>query len=339
MKVTEPRLTAALDRPSADVRLFLLYGPDESTAMAHAARLARAMGQGAERIDLDGPTLRGDPARLSDEASSLSLFGDARYVRVTGAGEESLDAVEALLAADQAGNPVVMIAPTVKATGKLVKLALASDRVLAFACYPPNARDAAAVVSELARAQGLRLSPAAVQRIVRGSDGDRAVMAREVEKVALYCDAAPDRPRDADEDVLDAVGADIAEGEIGDVVNASTSGDVMALTEALRRMGGADSSPIPVLRALGRRLVSLGDMRAAVEGGEGIEQVMKRHRVFWKEEAATAAAVRRWRIDDLIAAQSAARRTEREVIAAGPAGRVIADAFLLRLARRAATRG
>ncbi|WP_277979590.1 DNA polymerase III subunit delta [Sphingomonas phyllosphaerae] len=336
MKASEARLIAALDRPPADLRLYLLHGPDEATAQAHAARLGRALGQAVERVDLDGATLRSDPARLSDEAAAISLFGESRYIRVTSAGEEALEAVIALLDLARAGNPVVVIAPSVKATGKLVKAAVDSDRALAFACYPPNARDAAAVVAELGRAEGLRIAPTAVQRIVRASDGDRAVMAREIEKLALYLDAAPDRPADADEEALDAIGADIAEGEIGDVVLAAAGGDVPALVEALRRMAGADSSPIPLLRALGRRLLSLADMRAAIDSGEGVDQVMKRHRVFWREEASTAAALRRWRAPALAAALAAARRTEREVIAAGPAGRVIMETFLLRLAQRVA---
>lgn len=336
MKATEARLLAALDRPPADIRLYLLHGPDESTAQAHAARLGRALGAEAERIDLEPSTLRADPARLSDEAAAISLFGGARYVRVSNAGDESAEAAEALLLAEQAGNPVVMVAPSVKATSRLVKLAIDSDRAMAFACFPPNARDAAAVVGELARGAGLRLSTSVVQRMIRGADGDRAVMAREVEKLALYLDAAPERPADVDDAALDAVGADIGEGEIGDVVLAVTSGDVAALVEALRRHAGPDSSPIPILRALGRRLVMLADMRAAVDGGEGVDGVMKRHRVFWREEAATAAAVRRWRLPDAHAAMAEAREMERQVIAAGAAGRVVADAFLIRMARRVA---
>lgn len=334
MKATEARLTAALDRPPADIRLYLLHGPDESTAMAFAGRLARALGEGAERIDLDGATLRADPARLADEAAAISLFGDARHIRVTTAGEESLEAVESLLAATVAGNPAVMIAPTVKATGKLVKAAIESDRALAFACYPPDARNAAGLVAELARGEGLRLSPAAASRIVRAADGDRAIMAREVEKLALYLDAAPDRPQEADEAALEAIGAELADGEMGEVVLAATGGEVIPLLEALRRTG-PDASPIPILRALVRRLTMLAELKRAIDGGEGAEQAMKRRGVFWKEQAATAAAVRRWSLGDLEAATMAARRTEREVMAAGPAGRVVADAFLLRLARRA----
>ena len=81
-----------------------------------AAVLATAMGPGAERIDLDGATLRGDPARLADEAASLSLFGDARHIRVTGMGEESLAAVAALLPTaaqlERSLQPVVLGAVT-----------------------------------------------------------------------------------------------------------------------------------------------------------------------------------------------------------------------------------
>ncbi|PZQ61960.1 MAG: DNA polymerase III subunit delta [Sphingomonas taxi] len=333
MKATEARLHAALDRPPADIRLYLLYGPDEAAAQELVRRLARGLGEGAERIDLEAATLRGDPSRLADEAAALSLFGEVRFIRVIGAGEEALGAVEGLLGAEQAGNPAIVLAPTVKATGKLVKAAIESDRALAFACYAPNARNAAGIVTEQARQSGVRLSPDAVQRIVRGSDGDRAVMMREIEKLALYLDAAPDRPVDADDAALEAIGAEIAEGEIGAIVLAATAGDMPALVDGLRRMNGPDASPIPILRALGRRLVMLAEMRAAVDAGEGAEQVMKRHRVFWREEAATITALRRWTLPMLVAAQRAARRMERDVIAAGPAGRALADTFLVRLAR------
>ena len=47
MKASLAQLRAALDRPPADLRLFLLHGPDEAAAQDHAARLGRAMGKAA----------------------------------------------------------------------------------------------------------------------------------------------------------------------------------------------------------------------------------------------------------------------------------------------------
>lgn len=334
MKASQAQLTAALDRAGGDIRLFLFHGPDESGALAFAARLARAMGEGVERVDLEPGSLRSDPAKLADEAASMSLFGERRFIRVAGAGEESADAAEALLQAASAGNPVVMIAPAVKATGRLVKLALAADRAMSFSCYPPEGNNAEGLVTTMAREQGLRLGAGVAARIVRASDGDRAIMASEVEKLALYLDAATDHPRDASADDLAEIGADLDEGEIAPIVEAVIAGDASALIAALRPMQGSDASPIPWLRALARRLAALAEMRAAVDAGEGAGQVVKRFRVFWREEGATIAALQRWNVQRLTRALDIARATEREVMTKGGAGRTIADQQLLALTRR-----
>ncbi len=334
MKATQAQLTAALDRGGGDIRLFLLHGPDESGALAFATRLARGMGEAAERVDLDAASLRNDPAKLADEAASLSLFGERRFVRVVGAGEESADAVEALLEAPSAGNPVVMIAPSVKATGRLVKIALAADRAMSFACYPPEGNNAEALVTTMAREQGLRLGAGVAARIVRAGDGDRAIMASEVDKLALYLDAGVEHPRDAGMSDLAEIGAELDEAEITPIVEAVIAGDASALIAALRPMEGADASPIPWLRALARRLASLAEMRSAVDAGEGAGQVVKRFRVFWREEGVTIAALQRWNVQRLMRALEIVRATEREVMARGAAGRTIADHQLLTLARR-----
>lgn len=333
MKANEAQARAALDRPAPDIRLYLLHGPDEAGATALAGRLAKALGDGAERVDLDAATLKSDPARLADEAASLSLFGDARWIRATGIGEESVPAVEALLAADRAGNPAVLIAPGVKTTGALVKLAIASNAALAVPCYVPTERDAGAIVAELARDQGLRLQGRVAAQIAQAAGYDRTIMAREIEKLALYLDAAPDRPATLDEAALAAVGADLGEGETSRLVAVTLRGDAAALGEELTRAGEAGTSPIVWLRALARRLSSLAAMRAEVDRGEAVDAVMKKHRVFFREEAATKALLARWSSPALAAAHDLVKRTERATMTSGHAGGVVADHAALALAQ------
>lgn len=333
MKATEARLKAALDKPPADIRLYLLFGPDEAGALALAERLPRALGPEAERVDLDGATLRGDPARLADEAASLSLFGTARHIRVAPAGDESLAAVTALLEAERVGNPVVMIAPALKATSKVAKLALDSPLALALACYVPGADQLEGIAGEMAREQGLRLGAGVARRLAQAGGGDRAVMAREIEKLALYLDAAPERPAECDQEALDAVGADLGEAETGDVIEALVAAKPAALGEALQRLDEAGVSPIPWLRALARRLANLAEMKGEVIAGGDVAGVMKRHRVFFKEEAATGAALRRWSPQALARALTIVREAERAVMAGGgSAGDVLAGQAMLELA-------
>jgi DNA polymerase-3 subunit delta len=339
VKANANQIRTALDRPRADIRLYLLHGPDEAGAADLAARLAKAMGAGAERVDLDGPTLRSDPARLADEAAAMSLFGDARFIRVSPVGEEALDAFAALLGADRAGNPVVAIAPAIKASGKLVKLAIESPLALAFACYAPSAMEAEQIVVALAREAGLRPTGTTAHRIVEASGGDRAVIAREIEKFALYLDAAPDRPADLDDTAFDAVGADLGESEATRAVEALIQGRKSDLGHELVLLAEAGTSPIPWLRQIARRLIALAEMRAEIDRGESADAVMKRHRVFYKEEASTARALRRWTAPLLARALARVREAERGVMAPGNAGTVLAETAVTDIARAIERRG
>ena len=333
MKANEAQAKAALDRPSPDIRLYLLHGPDEAGAASLAQRLAKALGPSAERVDLDAATLKSDPARLADEAASASLFGDIRWIRAVNVGEDAAPAAQALLDAERAGNPAVLIAPTVKGTGALVKLVTASKAAMAVACYVPTERDAGAIVGDLAREHGLRLQGRVAQQIAHAAAYDRAIMAREIEKLALYLDAAPEHPQTLDETGLAAVGADLGEGETTRLVAAALSGDTAALGDELARADEAGTSPIVWLRALARRLAALAEMRAEADAGDPVDAILKRHRVFWREEAATKQALARWSATALGAAHDRGKRAERAIMAPGNAGGVLAEHALIQLAQ------
>lgn len=339
MKANANQIRSALDRPGPDTRFYLLHGPDEAGARALAAQLARALGNEAERIDLDPATLRSDPARLADEAASISLFGGVRFVRIDGMGEESVDAVQALLDSPRAGNPVVAIAPGVKASGKLVKLAIASPAALSFACYVPEGQQAEQLAEQLAREHGMRLTAGSAARLVAASGGDRAVMARELEKLALYLDAAPDRPRELETTAFDAVGADVGEGELSAAIEAIIDGRIADLAAELARLTASGVSPIPLLRQLVRRLMTLAELRAQVDAGTGAATVIERANVFFKERAATQRALRRWPSARLAEAVSRARAGERAIMAANNPGIVMAEQSLTGIARLAARLG
>lgn len=330
---------AQLVQPRRDVRLYLLHGPDEAGAAYLARRLIAAIGSGVERVSIDAATLRKEPARLADEAASLSLFGDARVVQVGPVGEEALEAFTLLLAAATTEHPVIATAPAIRASAKIVKLALDSPRALAVGCYPPNGAEADRLVTALLGEHGLRPAAGVAQRLAEAAGGDRAVIAQEAEKLALFLDAARDRPHDCGHDTLDAIGADLGEAETTRLLDALIDGRAADLGAELARLTETGTSPIPWLRQLQRRLVGLGEMRTAIDRGEPVDAVMKRHRVFFRDEARTAAALRRWTPAMLTAALAQVRGAERAVMAPSTAGTVLADAAMLGLARRVERRG
>ncbi|WP_370169554.1 DNA polymerase III subunit delta [Sphingobium abikonense] len=300
MKANRGQMEKALDAPgqgaAANVRFFLLYGPDEAGSQALAKRLERAMGPQAERIDLDAPTLREDPARLSDEAAAFSMFGDKRWIRVNGIGDDCLPALNALLDAEAAGNPVIAVAGALKPASKLVKMALDHKGVLACISYQPDGREAEQIAIGIARDGGLRLSSDLARRIVDLSGGDRALMAGEIEKLILYLDAAPDRPAEATADALDALSADNPDTEVGPLVNAVLGGDLRAMHRELTALAQAGTAMAAVIRPLLTRAMLLATIRDAFDASGRLESAVDQagRAVFWKEKGLVTRQVRLW---------------------------------------------
>lgn len=339
MKATRAQLEKALKSPGA-TRLFLLHGPDEAGSQALARRVGAALGAEAERISLSGAELKGDPARLADEAASLSMFGGRSWVLVSPAGEEVVEAAAALLAAPAGGNPVVLIAGALKPTSKLLKLAIADPQAIAFASYLPDARDLARLAGELARARGLTIEQDVAQLLAEASGGNRAVIEQELEKLALYLDAAPGGRAPVDRDAIAAVGAALDEGDAGQLIDHLFSGNGRGAEAELGRLRSEGVEGINLIRAALRRALLLARLRSAVDSRQRPADVVASQgkSLFWKEKDAVERQLGSWDSATLARCLSRLTAAEREVKRSGGLGAVAAEAELLALARQGARR-
>jgi DNA polymerase-3 subunit delta len=337
VKAAKGQIDRAVRAPR-DWRFFLLYGPDDAGSRALAKAAGAAMGPEAERIDLSGSELKGDPARLSDEASSISLFGGARYIVVEPAGDESLPAVEALLQSPPAGNPVILVAGALKGTSKLLKLALAEPTALVHASYAPEGQEADRLAFDKARELGLVIRPDLARRLGSACSGNRAVLASELEKLALYVDASPENPKQVDHDALDAIGAAAEEGDLSRLVDAVSAGRPGMLGHELARLSSQGIEGIPLIRAVLRRMTLLSRLRAEVERGSSVDAVMASQgkSLFWKEKPAITQQLRSWRSDMLAKSVGRLLEAERQAKASGGLGSAAVDEELYAISRQAA---
>ena len=337
MKAAKGQIDRALRAPG-EWRLFLLYGPDDSGSRALIRQLAAAAGPDAEKIELSGSELKGDPARLADEAASISLFGGARYIIVEPAGDESLAAVEALLQAPVAGNPVALIAGALKPTSKLLKLALADPKALAHASYAPEGADADRLAADMARERGLTIRADLARRLAESASGNRAILAQELDKLALYVDADPAHPKPLDHDAVDAIGAAAEEGDLSRLVDSVSAGRPEQLGAELARLSSEGIEGIPLIRAVLRRMSLLAKLRAEVERGSTVSAVMASHgrAVFWKEKASVERQLGRWRSGLLAKSVSRLLEAERQAKASGGLGAAAVDEELFAICRQAA---
>ena len=96
------------------------------------------------------------------------------------------------------GNPVAIVAGALRKDSKLLKRALADAKTMAFASYVPEGNDADRLATAMARERGLSFDRDIAHRLAVSTGGDRALLAREIEKLALYADSSHDRPATLD---------------------------------------------------------------------------------------------------------------------------------------------
>jgi DNA polymerase-3 subunit delta len=278
---------------------------------------------------------------LTDEAGAMSLFGEPRAIWIEPAGDEIAAGVEALLEAASVENPVIAIATgALRKTSALLKLAEASQQALAFAAYLPEGQDAARMVAEVGRGFGLKVSAAVAARVADATGNDQALASQELQKLALYLDASPETPKELDDEAINAVGTDSAEGDVLRLADLALSGNVDALAEELARLpaGGADG--IPIVRSLQRRLIMLAPARARVEGGESPDAVMTSlgKSLFWKDKAIVARMLSQWDAARLAKIAERAGKLERGLMfSAAPPQEALGEE-LLAIAREARRR-
>ena len=334
MKADKSRAVAATTRLDDRIKLVLLHGYDESATRDLADRMARQFGGAVD--SLAAALIDKDPQALVAAATSVSMFGDRAGVRVDGAGEDALAAVDAVLAGP-GGNPVIVVAGGLKKTSKLLARVEGDAAGLAYQVPEARAGDIGGVVTDAGADYGVVPGRGAARALFEACGADRAVLRRECEKLALYLDATPAAPQSFELADLAAIGADLGDAELGDLVAAVAGGDAAAADRQLARLATQNVAAIVIVRAVARRFFTLLDLRAAVDGGASPASAIDSARppIFWKEKIPLAAELPKWRTPMLRAALARLLGVERAIKQSGSAGEVLAAQALLGLATQA----
>ena len=335
MKANKGIIGRAVDQPKADVRFYLFHGPDEAQSRALAARLLEALG--ATKFVVASGAIKSDPATLVDEASAMSLFGGKRLIWVEPATKDVEDGVAALLEAPSVESPVVAIAGSLAKSSPLLKLAEGSPLAVAYASYAPEGQDAERMVSDVGRRFGLKIAPTVAARVADNCGNDQALVAQELQKLALYMGASPEAPKELDHAAIDAVGADSGEGDFQRLADLALDGDIGELSRELARLPGGGSEAIPVIRSLQRRLLMLAPLRARIERGERVDAVMTSSGkpLFFKEKAKVQRMLSTWTAEGLATVAERAGRLERSLMFSRIPDREALGEELLAIARKA----
>jgi DNA polymerase III subunit delta len=296
MKLDSRSTARFLKSPDAAARAILLYGPDAGLVKERAETLARTVVDNLSdpfRVaDLSGDAVASDPARLADEAAAIAMTGGRRVVRVRDAGNDAFEAFENFLEHPMGDALVVVEAGELDGRSALRKLFEKAENAAAIACYRDEGADLAGVVRETLQRANVKIENDALTWVADQLGGDRLVTRGEIEKLALYVGAGNTATL---EDARALIG-DSAEIGFDDLANATAGGDVAAMERARARLDGEGIPAIAQLRAVQRHFTRLHLCSGMIAAGRDEKGAMMALRppVFWKQEAAFKAQLKRW---------------------------------------------
>jgi DNA polymerase III subunit delta len=330
VKLTGAAVTGALDKLPAGARVVLLFGPDEALVRERAMRLGKQivadLSDPFNVVELTAGAIISDPARLADEASSMSLMGGRRLIRVFGGDDGLVGAVEAALEAPGADSLIVILGGDLAPKSKLRALAEGKNpALLALACYAEDAASLTRTLLSEAKAQGVGLDRDAAQAIVAATGAERDVARQELAKLVLYKTGQPGPISLAD---VEAVGADLGAAGTDALISAVFGGQSQQAAAQLARLRDAGENGIMLIRALARRLWQLeqayasgGDLDAAADKLLG--------KMAWKDKPAFLAQAHRFPPARLAQARARLLAADRDARLSGANGdMVVAQAIL-----------
>lgn len=343
MKATQRDFSRIAPEAAGRAQIFLFCGPDEAGAFAGAEKIISLLPDPGERIELASAELKRDPVRLSDEARSASLFGDARHILVRAQGDEAYDAIANLVESDVEPCPVLIVATGATDKSRSAKLLADRPDALVAMFWLPDLRSVTGTVRAMADAAGLRMGADIAQLIAQGAGLDIRLAQSEIDKLALYLDAGPEQPRTVDRKTLDAIGTQSEEDGFAPLVDAVLGGDAARLGSELRRMREVDLNPVAVLLAFERRTAQLAALAAKLGPRSDVDGLLEAERaarrIFWKEQGALANQLRRWRGKRLQRLVERLVTLHRDMLAKSQDAELLLRQGLADIARFAANRG
>lgn len=293
-----------LQRAPRSGGIFLIYGPDRGLVSERAGQLARITGVPLDDafsvLRTTASDLVGQPGRLLDEMNAIGLFGGDRLVWLKDAGNEKplIEAIDVLDKEPPRGCSLIIEAGDLKKGAGLRKAVEGSRAAIAIPCYADDTRALSTLIDTELEAAGLRIVPAARQRLMESIGGDRLASRNEVRKLALYCHG---RNVVEEEDVMAAIG-DASAISVDDAVDAILKGDNGAFLSAMQKIMSSKTPVFLVLQACLRQFQLLELMRAEMdEKRTNASQVIATlgRQLHFRRKPVVEQALRKWSLPAL----------------------------------------
>ena len=338
-----PDVDRFLSGPPREVRAAVIYGRDRAIVRERANALAaRIVPRPDDPFDVAVVTegdIDGEPARLYDELSALSLMGGRRLVRLRLDDKASADrtAAEALKAhLDGQLNPDAFFLVEAGALGRDSTLRKEAEKASGSAvipCYEDEAGDVARLIREGLAKDKVGLTNEALELLRSRLPHERGVARQEIERLALYL--GPGSGVTATPADLEGFLGVEPEASLADAAVDAFGGRLAQAQAGLRRAAQEGEGGPAAVRAMSLHLGRLRRTLTLVGSGAGAQEAAKASGVFWKNEKEFLRQARAWTLPLIDDVQAELLAADRACKTSGAPDELIAERLALTIAGRA----
>lgn len=288
-----------LARPTSSFPVVLLYGPDKGLVSERARRFAEA-----SKLPLDDPfavirmeadEIEADPAKLADEARTISMFGGQRLIWIkNAAGQKKLAEAIKLLATEPPQETFVLVeAGDLKKGAGLRSAVENASAGMALPCYSDDSRGIDGVIDDVLAEWKMQITLDGRQLLRASLGGDRLATRGELEKLCLY---ARGKERIDIDDVREAVG-DVAGLSTDEVIDTVLAGDLARFEVSFDRVVKSGTAPFLVLNTAMRQFQQVQTLRHIADTERKSASVVvaaARPPIFFNRKKLIENAVSRW---------------------------------------------
>lgn len=334
MKLGWKDIEPFVKKPDAKARVVLVYGPDDGLMRERAKTIS-----GSVVADINDPfnvtvlsadDIAADPAKLFDEAQSMSLMGGARLIRIEDGADKLTPVLKDYLKTPSPENLVVIEAGELGPRSTLRTLIEKAANAAAVPCYVEDARGVSNLIRLMAQEAGYTVQSDAIQFLAANLAGDRLRIRSEMEKLFVYAGKAKNITL---EDARAACG-EAGDQSVDDLIYAIGGGHVETSLATYTKLLGEGVAVVSILRAMQNHFRRLHFVKTNVTAGADITDAMKALQppIFFKLEDAFKSHVRKYSESRLMAIMARLPQIEAQTKTTGAPVETLCSQAILSLA-------
>ena len=313
MKIKAGQLNDSISKASKNVYAFLFYGSDFGAIRDSANQVISALQKkdaNTEVSVLNADSFKENPAVLSEESASISLFANKRILWMKNPPDNLLNELDSFLTNANADSPVLIItSDTFNTKSKTVNLINESPVAVALGCYLQEGADLRQTIQNTLTGGGYTVMPDAMTFLCESLGADKGATLSELSKLMLY---KGDEKQITLDDVQNCF-AGSAPASMDELLMAALSGDAKTTQKKMSLLVLEGTTSVAIIRAFLMKLNQLlrvqGLMAQGLKADEAIKKtppfISFKYTTLWKQ------IVMSWPVSFTIEAQRLAIEAEK----------------------------